>query len=406
MAENQEIVRLRNKNRITIVYKVVDGCSLSLDLYPASIPSDGGPTTGVPTIVYFHGGGLNVGNRESWFPTWFYNRLNAAGITFISADYRLMPPASGHEIVEDVKDIFAFIHDNAFHEKVYSAWMALQSQLGALSEHTLPPSYKIDKASIGVAGSSAGGLCAYLAAIHVTPKPKVLISVCGQGGHFLSPQYLTPKTQIFFRGRDLLDPSRFSQYLYPEVFDNPDPRWVADSPPAWHPPTSPTPGYPANPRMQLVLLYLQLAVWLDYYTGEHNPGLSQRLNAVLVEKGVDVNWKDVGDEEHTQLVDELSKLIPERHRPLFPQLHIASTPSNALQSHWPPTALIHGTSDTAVLSVESELMYKLLKERGVWVDLVLVDGQDHAFDYAGNAEERFGKDFDKVVEFAVRWIRA
>ena len=28
----------------------------------------------VPAVVYFHGGGLAVGNRRSWFPTWLYSQ--------------------------------------------------------------------------------------------------------------------------------------------------------------------------------------------------------------------------------------------------------------------------------------------------------------------------------------------
>ena len=46
--------------------------------------------------------------------------------------------------------------------------------------------FKIDPKTIAVAGSSAGGLCAYLAAMHcVSPKPKALLSLYGQGGDFL-----------------------------------------------------------------------------------------------------------------------------------------------------------------------------------------------------------------------------
>ena len=70
---------------ITLVYKTVtnpdaDGnnpqeVSLHLDVYlphsyskGASISESDG--AGVPVVVYFHGGGLLVGNRKSWFPEW------------------------------------------------------------------------------------------------------------------------------------------------------------------------------------------------------------------------------------------------------------------------------------------------------------------------------------------------
>ena len=46
---------------------------------------------------------------------------------------------------------------------------------------------------MAVAGSSAGGLCAYLAAIHcVSPKPKGIVSMYGLGGNFLVSTNQTP----------------------------------------------------------------------------------------------------------------------------------------------------------------------------------------------------------------------
>ena len=29
--------------------------------------------TEAPAVVFFHGGGLTVGNRKSWFPEWFWS---------------------------------------------------------------------------------------------------------------------------------------------------------------------------------------------------------------------------------------------------------------------------------------------------------------------------------------------
>ena len=45
--------------------------------------------------------------------------------------------------------------------------------------------FKIDPDAMAVAGTSAGGLCAYLAAMHcVSPKPKGIVSMYGMGGDF------------------------------------------------------------------------------------------------------------------------------------------------------------------------------------------------------------------------------
>lgn len=67
---------------MTLVYKTVtalnptlegetSGIPLRLDVYPPNRTStSGGDGVGVPAVVYFHGGGLLVGDRKSWFPEW------------------------------------------------------------------------------------------------------------------------------------------------------------------------------------------------------------------------------------------------------------------------------------------------------------------------------------------------
>ena len=75
---------------VTLVYKSVsapsldaDGepleISLHVDVYPPKSHLNGTPTSeddgvGIPAVVYFHGGGLTVGNRKSWFPEWLQSQ--------------------------------------------------------------------------------------------------------------------------------------------------------------------------------------------------------------------------------------------------------------------------------------------------------------------------------------------
>ena len=65
----------------TFVFKRVGGVALSLDLYPPILPiasNTGSVTkpdmqafeTDVAALIYFHGGGLTVGNRDSWLGAW------------------------------------------------------------------------------------------------------------------------------------------------------------------------------------------------------------------------------------------------------------------------------------------------------------------------------------------------
>jgi acetyl esterase/lipase len=95
-------------------------------------------------------------------------RVTTAGYVFISADYRLMPSANLHDITDDIKDLFSFL--------------SLESSTFEVDAGGDLAHFGVDTASIAVAGSSAGGTCAYLAAIHASPKPKAVLglySMCG-----------------------------------------------------------------------------------------------------------------------------------------------------------------------------------------------------------------------------------
>lgn len=184
-----------------------------------------------------------------------------------------------------------------------------------------------------------------------------------------------PKTTPFFRGRELLDPQQFSHFLYPQSFTV---QLISDSPLTYYPPTHHNPGYPSNPRMLLTRLYLQLGAFLDYYTGEHAPSLS----AIL---------RDQASDNASTSTKTLSLTIPERCRPLFPQLGV--TPS------WPPTYLVHGSSDTAVLIDESRHLQSLLLTSQVDAILRVVDAAEHSFDHIPEDGTSFEELYDDVVEF-------
>lgn len=98
-------------------------------------------------------------------------RFAEKGYLFISADYRLIPPATGHEIVEDIQDLWRFLNDACL---VFTFPEFQEKQVG------------IQHGAIAVAGVSAGGLCAYLCAMHCRePRPRAVLSLYGMGGDFL-----------------------------------------------------------------------------------------------------------------------------------------------------------------------------------------------------------------------------
>ena len=103
--------------------------------------------------------------------------MTSSGLIFISADYRLIPPATGHDIVADIKDLFTFL-DHDVNGLIR----------GRQGKHV----FEIDSSALAVAGSSAGALCAYLAAMHASPKPRAVLSLYGMGGDMLVCTRLEP----------------------------------------------------------------------------------------------------------------------------------------------------------------------------------------------------------------------
>lgn len=170
----------------------------------------------------------------------------------------------------------------------------------------------------------------------------------------------------------MLDPAQFSEYLYP--FDSL--QSTSDSPLAYHPQSYHIPGYPANPRMVLSRLYLQLGVALDYITGQYEPSLSATLREAI----------------HTE--GPFDEALVADQKILFPQFNVTSD--------WPATYLIHGTSDTAVLLRESQTLHSLLVKAGVEVILEEVPGREHSFDYQPGAELEHEGSFNAIAQFLYR----
>ncbi|THV02996.1 alpha/beta-hydrolase [Dendrothele bispora CBS 962.96] len=368
-------------NPVTLVYKSVHDVPLRLDVY-LPLPNSGlVQSRGTSAIVYFHGGGLTVGNRRSWFPEWLQKRANAAGHIFLTADYRLIPSGltNAHDILEDIKDVFEFICSSEFESS-----LATQTLRGKEPTQRV----RIDPTRIAVAGTSSGGTCAYLATKHAEPKPKVLLSIYAAGGDFFTPHWISPKTTVFFRGRELLDPNAYSKWIYP-LSQEERSLVVADSPNTYFPADHPTPGLPSNPRSKLSALYLQLGTYLDYYTGQHEPSLGATLRVALQKH--DDRDGIANDGRLLAKNTIFANFIPEKHRHLFPQLLVDSS--------WPPTLFYHGAQDSAVPLNETKNMCELIRKAGVSAEMIVVDGKEHSFDYAPDAEETQKENFDRIIEF-------
>jgi dipeptidyl aminopeptidase/acylaminoacyl peptidase len=63
-----------------------------------------------------------------------------------------------------------------------------------------------------------------------------------------------------------------------------------------------------------------------------------------------------------------------------PEAVKAASPIAHVDGHYPPTLLVHGTSDTRVPHPMTMRLVQALEQAGVPVDLHLYAGQDHFFD--------------------------
>ncbi|CAK4031539.1 alpha beta-hydrolase [Lecanosticta acicola] len=178
-----------------IVYKTVGELAIPLDLW---LPDN---AKNLPVLLWFHGGGLLQGRRDTLAP-WMRKASKNGDLAVISADYRLAPQASVQEILEDVQGCVKFIRTQ------------LSSQVGQGI---------LDTSRLAVSGSSAGGYLALLAGIFVEPKPNVVLPIYPitdpLGWFFITPQ---PPAM----GRPLVAREELAEFLDPKAeqvaFNAPD----------------------------------------------------------------------------------------------------------------------------------------------------------------------------------------
>ena len=128
------LVRRRDVERVANISYGDAGQRNLLDVYRHRSHPPGGPT-----LVYLHGGGFRSGRKNREARPLLY-RLASQGWVCISANYRLSPAATFPDHLIDVKKVIAWVREHG-HE------------------------YGADPAVVFVAGSSAGGHLAAMAAL-------------------------------------------------------------------------------------------------------------------------------------------------------------------------------------------------------------------------------------------------
>lgn len=87
----------------SIVYGKRGDDELVLDLYLPEIPPERRPPSGLPLVIYMHGGGWVQGTRQGPSAVAFAMELTAEGFAFASVDYSLAPRHRAPAAIEDCK---------------------------------------------------------------------------------------------------------------------------------------------------------------------------------------------------------------------------------------------------------------------------------------------------------------
>lgn len=134
------------------IYKSVGGHAIRATIH---LPESQGE---YPVLIYFHGGSFIFGNREQGLEKALKDKLLANKIAVVSADYRLAPETKLGEIVQDARDIVAWMRTNG------------------------KGKFNIDPTRIAVGGGSAGGYLALSTGFDTESAPDAIVSVSAPTG--------------------------------------------------------------------------------------------------------------------------------------------------------------------------------------------------------------------------------
>lgn len=325
------------------------------------------------------------------------------GWAFISADYRLLIPSTGHEILRDVKSLFAFLADTDG---------GLNKELKALG---CP--HQIDPNRLFVGGSCAGAYPAFLAALFAQPKPKGYFSLYGVGGDLLSEFYLPllklsssqenggegglppQESPVLSIDEIVAHAPELRKFLAPSSEDVRAMRSVADVPASLAPrvivsgfrtPSSPSSVLSrSNSSTGSLSESAGTLVTTDLIPGTNIPGHRARIGGALRNalhhsgKYLDylVGIPDLSAQlSQMQDYEDRCRFVAqsERCRYLFPQIWV--------DRDFPPSIVVHGDADGVVSIGESRRFVEQLKECGVEVVFLVAEGKGHQFEERASPE--------------------
>jgi acetyl esterase/lipase len=154
----------------TFTYKTLGKCMIKADVYASHLERN------QPVAVWIHGGALIMGDRRG-IDRALLGDLLRARYPVISIDYRLAPETKLPEILDDIRDAFAWIRGQG------------PMILGR----------NVDR--LAVLGGSAGGYLTLATGYLIEPRPAALVSFWGYGD-IAGPWYSRP--DAFYRRQPLV----------------------------------------------------------------------------------------------------------------------------------------------------------------------------------------------------------
>jgi acetyl esterase/lipase len=168
LAQGKQRPRARVRPLHTFTYKQVGPLAIQADVYRAN------DTVSRPILLSIHGGALIMGNRGGLGGP-LQELFLKAGYAVVSIDYRLAPETKLPQIIEDVRDAYAWLRDKG------------------------PELFHADTRRIVVTGGSAGGYLTLMTGFAVTPRPAALLSLWGFGD--ITADWESRPSEFYRKGR-------------------------------------------------------------------------------------------------------------------------------------------------------------------------------------------------------------
>ncbi|WVR09477.1 hypothetical protein IAU60_006545 [Kwoniella sp. DSM 27419] len=329
----------------------VDGVDLPLRVFPAA--SGEGRR---PWMLWIHGGGF-VGGKHHLPNCWVWPAFHPLGVHIVSISYRYVPQVDMPALWTDIEKGYRWCRENLTKVLAESDGCA-----------------EVDMDRWVVAGDSAGGHLASLAAIKFEPKPKVVIDIFGVVD--LADPYMNEPATFHI-------PLPFNtpeEVLQKELKDH-DPA-NATTISAW--------TWEIEPEMSKEM---RTTYWGAEYDAGEKDKIRQDVNTYL---------SITGDRIRAMLPDAKGEEALQKAAKAWSPTHLIDT-----EDSYPTTVVMHGDADDIVPIEQSYQFADKIEKKGAQVKRIWCPGGKHSFDntMGDPAQEGWKEYIQPCVDFVSQQLR-